>query len=116
LPELRLRTTESPTGGSQRDFRLLPGSAEAGFLLEPLVESREDLIRLWQSVGDSGTQDVGLVDRSGSRSCMVTVERGCGFMFEPELTVEFFDIMSVDGNSRESSPESKMATLVEWSP
>jgi len=111
LPEVRLQTSVSGTDGTVRDFRVLPGSAEAGFLLNPLVESREDLIRLWQSVGEPGGQDVGLNDRIGSRSFMVTGERGCELLFESELTVEFFDVMKADGNSRESEPDSKMATL-----
>ena len=45
------------------------------------------------------------------RSCVVAVEPGCELLFKPELTVEFFDVVNSVGNSLESAPADKLATL-----
>ena len=96
LPELRLRTTESPTGGSQRDFRLLPGSAEAGFLLSPLGESRDDLIRLWSLRDGSGQSGVNAQKRVVSLSCSTVDPRLDELLFQPEVVVEVFEVRSTE--------------------
>jgi hypothetical protein len=111
LPEVRLRATVSGSDRLEHDFRLLPGSAEAGFLLSPLVENRDDLIHLWSSVSDSPKSSISVGNRMSVRSCVVAVEPGCELLFKPELTVEFFDVVNSVGNSLESAPADKLATL-----
>ena len=113
LPALRLRTVMAGSTASEHDFRLLPGSADAGFLLSPLVENRDDLIHLWQSVDDSRRSSVGVDDRMCVRSCVVTLEPGCELLFKPELTIEFFDVARTVGNRLDSASVDKLATLID---
>jgi hypothetical protein len=103
LPELRLRTIVSATDESQRDFRLLPGSAEAGFLLGPLVENREDLIQLWSSDDDSRQTDVSPKSRVVSISCSTTDQTLDTLLYQPEIIVEFFDVRLPEPTFNDSS-------------
>ena len=103
LPELRLRTTVSGTDGSARDFRLLPGSAETGFLLSPLVENREDLIRLWSMEDDIEGSDVGIQKRVLSISCSTAAPPLVPLLYQPEFVVDFFEVRSTEPTFNDST-------------
>ena len=94
LSELRLQVRLRDNENSVRSFRLIPGAAECGFLISPLVESREDLIKLWQLTDSSWTSDVRGEQRVASIACVVSGDAWTRAMFDSTITVEFFEISS----------------------
>lgn len=103
LPELRLRL--HCDGGIDREFRLLPGAVRSGFLISPVVGTREDLIRLWQWRDGPDSEDASSEGRVMSIVC-ATANQGVGEMFfEKDITVEFFDcVKRVDPTSESARP------------
>jgi hypothetical protein len=89
LPELRLRLHGND--GNGREFRLLPGATKAGFLVSQVVDTREDLIRLWQWRDDFDSQNASNEDRVVSMACATANEDWGKMLFELDVTVEFFE-------------------------
>ena len=98
LPELELRVV-LPGPSAERRFRLLPGSAEAGFLLSPLIEDRDDLVRLWSPDDASSLLDIGDHKQVVRFSCSTAAPTLDKLLFQPEVVVEIFEIRSAGENS-----------------
>lgn len=103
LPELRLRI--HCDRGIDREFRLLPGAARSGFLISPVVETRDDLIRLWQLRDRADSENTISKGRVVSIVCS-TSNQGVGEMFfETDINVELFDcVKRVDPTSESARP------------
>jgi len=112
LPELRLLATVSERDCPERDFRLLPGSAEAGFLLSPLVEHRDDLIRLWTPGGAARQSDARSEKRVASIRCPTIDQRIDSLLYQPEIVVEFFEVQLSEPRVDESSDPVGIASRV----
>ena len=89
LPELRLQLQSND--GVDREFRLLPGAASAGFLVSPVVETREDLIRLWERRDDFDLENAWSENRAVGLVCSVSNDHWMEMLFEADVTVEFFE-------------------------
>lgn len=111
LPEIYLKTQVGHDRNGDRTFRLLPGSAEAGFLISPRVETRDDLCRLWNRDTGASLQDIRSGNRVSSFSCAVDVQGGSDFLFAEEFTVELFGLSGVDRKSHDSAPVTGVAKL-----
>lgn len=105
LPELRLRVQAESDRDSERDFRLLPGAAEAGFLISPLVESQEDLGSLWRCAGaTNGSEKEDESRQVTGISCHVAGNHWPRPLFDTEIAVEFFRV-GRHGDHQNFSPE-----------
>jgi hypothetical protein len=113
LPEIHLKTSVGYDRNDDRTFRLLPGAAGSGFLIIPLVESREDLVRLWQWADQSEPHHAGREDgfRFDRRSFAIAVEDGSELLFKPDISVEFFQLTRSGDHSDDSVPSNEKATL-----
>jgi hypothetical protein len=112
LPEIRLKTQVGHDRSDDRTFRLLPGAAEAGFLISPLVETRDDIVRLWQWAAASSLDDMQNKNRIRSFSCAVAAPiSGSGFLFAQDVTVELFGLSRVDSRPHDSAPATDVATI-----
>lgn len=89
LPELRLHVQSDD--GDDREFRLLPGAASAGFLVSPVVATREDLIRLWMRRDDFDLKNAWIENRVVGLACSVSNDDWAEILFEADVTVEFFE-------------------------
>ncbi|MDA1161176.1 MAG: hypothetical protein O2983_16350, partial [Planctomycetota bacterium] len=112
LPELRLLATVSERDCPERDFRLLPGSAEAGFLLSPLVEHRDDLIRLWTPSEAARQSDARVEKRVTRIRCSTIDQRIDSLLYQPEIVVEFFEVQLSEPRVDESSDPVGIASRV----
>lgn len=103
LPELRLRL--HCDRGTDREFRLLPGSIRSGFLISPVVETREDLIRLWQWRDGLDAENTSSEGRVVSIACWAANQSVGDMSFATDVTVEFIDcIKRVDSMSESARP------------
>ena len=96
MPEIRLQVRDEEN--SVRLFRLIPGAAESGFLISPLIETRDDLIELWQTTDASRTNDARVEQPVASIVCDVSGDPWGRAMFDSTIAVEFFEI-STGANS-----------------
>jgi len=114
LPEIHLKTQVGHDRNDDRTFRLLPGSTEAGFLISPTVETRDNLVRLWQWADKPGQCDVDLEHRvrslSGSVEMSGELKHFSERMFAPKFTIEFFGLSKNDRQLRDSDRSNNMAT------
>ena len=101
LPELRLRVQTTGRRSSIDSYRLIPGAAEAGFLVSPIVRSRADLIRLWQSDDELMPRNVHarVTEITCSTAGGQESDEWPGLLFDSEFTFELFEIRRLDGLS-----------------
>jgi hypothetical protein len=111
LPEIHLKTQVGHDHNGDRTFRLLPGSAEAGFLISPRVETRDDLCRLWNEEAGSSLQDIPSGNRVSSFSCAVAAQSGSDLLFAQDFMVELFGLSGIDRKSHDSAPATDVAKL-----
>ncbi len=108
LPELQLRL--HCDRGTDREFRLLPAAVGSGFLISPVVESRDDLIRLWQWRGRADSENASSAGRVVSIACSATNNDLSEMLFETDVTVEFFDCIRRVDPMPESARPTDVAT------
>jgi hypothetical protein len=110
LPEVRLRLRSIADEGADRDFRMLAGAGSSGFLISPVVETREDIIRLWQwrdcDDAEHASNEGGVV----SMTCFVVNENWGEVLFDTEITVEFFECLKQVDPLPESARPTDVAT------
>jgi hypothetical protein len=111
LPAVHLTTQAGHHRSNDHTFRLLPGSAEAGFLISPRVETTDDLRRLWHSAAESNLHDVHSENRVTGFSCAFAEQSGCELLFAPDVTVELFRLFRDDRSPHDSFPTTDVVTL-----
>lgn len=111
LPGILLKTQVGQDRNDDRTFRLLPGSAEAGFLISPRVETQDDLVQLWRWSVASGLADELSEDRVRGFSCAVVPGSGNEFLFAQDITVELFGLSRVDRRPHHSVPATDVVIL-----
>jgi len=89
LPELRLRVYCDR--GIDREFRLLRGAVRSGFLISPVVDTRDDLIRLWQWRDGFDAENTSREGRVVSIVCSAANQGVGELLFKKDVTVEFFN-------------------------
>ena len=115
LPELRLQLRVQSDDGPDREFRLLPGAARAGFLVSPVVETRKDLVRLWKRRDGFDLKNAIKDNRVVGLACSVSNDGWGEMLFEAEVTVEFFDCINRVEPMPESARPSDVAARVRTS-
>ncbi len=108
LPELRLRLHCDRE--TDREFRLLPGAVRSGFLISPVVETRDDLIRLWHWRDGADSEDASSEGRVVSIVCSAANQGVGELLFEKDVTVEFFDCIKRVDPMPESARSTDVAT------
>jgi hypothetical protein len=88
-PELLVDLTVRGGEFSRETFRMIPGSAESGFLLSPVIESNDDAIAFWSTLGSGGD----LRKRVESIACRAGGPSWTSAFFEPEIRFEFSPIV-----------------------
>jgi hypothetical protein len=77
------------TVGGKRRYRFIPGCAEAGFLISPLIEDRDEFASLaaksW--LGELNLKNVDTLKISGMS------EQNVKTCYSPEITTEFFQLL-----------------------
>jgi hypothetical protein len=116
LPELRIHVQTAGQPGGNDSFRLIPGAAESGFLVSPIVQTREDLIRLWSSVDQSNLTSIDDSRRVTGIACFIADAPGgdkwTNQFFNSEFSVELFEIHNRESSSSESAVSRSIATRV----
>ena len=95
LPEIRLHVRVYQDEPSLSSFRLIPESAESGFLISPLAETRDDLIALWRATESSESGHSTDGRRVASIACEFAGNEWNQLMFESNISVEFFGISTL---------------------